>query len=589
MKFYKVLAAAALTLGAAAAQAQTITEPQLLWAKKFCSTNTATQSMNHAVARSTDGATYYIANSGSRTATEDIQFGDKVIGKGVYTSGNSDNYNMVLAKVANDGSCVWSAISAMGDFYNNEEWVAATADGGVLVANKFRVTLGQETLPVAIVDGLGDTTKIEWEQPAQGRNYIVALMKFASNGKLAWVRQANCDATASPKSTKGYISDGIDVYSLAVDDNQNIYVAGRFRQNVSFLNADGSFTAITPCNTAGWTDDSQTTNGDLFIAKFDADGYCQKTFVTIDSATYTAIKNLRIVGDEIYFDGFVKGRTINGAINPVHLGSIDLNVQNENNGILVGKLDLDLNVLNARLFSTSYAKSAYNTTAIDVIGSDVFLTGKGTFNINFGDIALDASSLSRDAYVVRLNSNLEPQAAARANVVQSGYMGAFVDRSNADKLYVFGHSLMGPLFIREYDRNTLSTEKSDWQLSSYAAAISPMLVVGDTAYIQSRFRNTVTLNESTSFTSSAFTAFAAAYKLPVKTATGINSVVAGKAATAVYGTKGAIVVNADEAATVRIFNITGAQVATVNAKAGTTTVSVPAGIYIANGTKVIVR
>ncbi len=59
--------------------------------------------------------------------------------------------------------------------------------------------------------------------------------------------------------------------------------------------------------------------------------------------------------------------------------------------------------------------------------------------------------------------------------------------------------------------------------------------------------------------------------------------------TTVYGTQGAIVVKAEKAATVRVYNITGALVASVNAQPGTTTVNLPAGIYVANGTKLIVR
>ncbi len=75
--------------------------------------------------------------------------------------------------------------------------------------------------------------------------------------------------------------------------------------------------------------------------------------------------------------------------------------------------------------------------------------------------------------------------------------------------------------------------------------------------------------------------------LEVDPSTGVSDLSA--AGVKVYGTVGALVVEADAAAQVNVYNMAGAVVARVNATAGTTRVALPQGIYVAARTKVVVK
>ena len=271
------------------------------------------------------------------------------------------------------------------------------------------------------------------------------------------------------------------------------------------------------------------------------------------------------------------------------LGGIDLGLKNANTALLVGVADLDLNVLNAKTFASEVSGSVYQTTALDVINDNIYLTGKTKCKLDLASGTMDASSTTRDGYLIKLNSELEPQGSVLNGINQSGFMGVVADRNDNDNIYVLGHKLMGALFMKKYDRNTLAYKDVEWDLTNNASAIFPMVASNDTLYALSRVRGTVKLiGDEISLSSSAFNALVAAFKLPVHTATAIEAVADGNAIN-VTATRGAISITTATPATVNVYNITGAMVASVKAAEGTTTVELPAGLYIAAGKKLIVR
>ncbi len=587
-KVYKLLAAALVALAPMAAMAQAATQPVALWGKVVSAPQKT--GMGYDLAVASDGSLYSLTSAGTMTDTEEIKFGDEVIGHGTTNSTTSGNNNLVLIKTDGNGNRLWSAYSTIGDIYSGCGWLAATSDGGVMMVVKFRHSNGRSEKP-AFVDGTGKTTELDWAPNASGRFYRMVMVRFSKDGAIEWTRMADVDTTPQAKaSTYSKLTpDGFDVYTAKIDGNQNLYVGGRFRMPISFQKADGSKVTLTPCNTKGWSGDPQTQNGDLFIAKFDANGNYLKSLVSTDSASYTAIKNVRIANDRLYFEGYFQGRTMNGAINPVKLGGIDLGLKNANTALLVGVADLDLNVLNAKTFASEVSGSVYQTTALDVINDNIYLTGKTKCKLDLASGTMDASANTRDGYLIKLNSELEPQGSVLNGINQSGFMGVVADRNDNDNIYVLGHKLMGALFMKKYDRNTLAYKDVEWDLTNNASAIFPMVASNDTLYALSRVRGTVKLiGDEISLSSSAFNALVAAFKLPVHTATAIEAVADGNAIN-VTATRGAISITTATPATVNVYNITGAMVASVKAAEGTTTVELPAGLYIAAGKKLIVR
>lgn len=73
----------------------------------------------------------------------------------------------------------------------------------------------------------------------------------------------------------------------------------------------------------------------------------------------------------------------------------------------------------------------------------------------------------------------------------------------------------------------------------------------------------------------------------VKTPSGIQT---GRAESlAVYGAQGVVCVSAPEATTVQVYAVTGQLVREAEVERGTTEITLPAGLYIVNGYKVVVR
>lgn len=586
-KVYKLLVAAMVALAPMAAMAQAATQPVALWGKVVSAPQKT--GMGYDLAVSTDGSLYSLTSAGTTADAEEIKFGTEVIGHGTTNNTASGNQNLVLIKTDGNGNRLWSAYSTVGDLYSGG-WLAATSDGGVMMVVKLRHSDGRPEKP-ALVDGTGKTTELDWTPNVAGRFYRMVMVRFSKDGAIEWTRMADVDTTPQPKATtySKLTPDGFDVYTAKIDDNQNLYVGGRFRMPISFQKADGSKVTLTPCNTKDWTGDSQTQNGDLFIAKFDANGNYLKSLVTTDSASYTAIKNVRIVNDRLYFEGYFQGRTMGGAVNPVKLGGIDLGLKNANTALLVGVADLDLNVLNAKAFASETSGSVYQSTALDVVDGNIYLTGKTKSKLDLASGTMDATATTRDGYLIKLNSDLEPQGSVLNGKNQSGFMGIVADRNDNDNIYVLGHNLMGALFMKKYDRNTLAYKDTEWDLTNNASTIFPMVASNDTLFVLSRVRGTVKLiGDEISLSSASFNAFVAAFKLPVHTATAIETVADGNAIN-VTATSGAISITTATPATVNVYNITGAMVASVKAAAGTTTVELPAGLYIAAGKKLIVR
>jgi hypothetical protein len=152
-----------------------------------------------------------------------------IFGSDTLTNAGSSTADIFLAKYDANGNVLW-AKSAGGIFSENARSVATDASGNILLAGGFQsssITFGSTTLTNA--------------NPGVENIFIA---KYDGNGNALWA-----------KSAGGTSSDW--AYSIATDTNGNAYVAG------SFDSPSLTFGSTTLTNAGG---------GDVFIAKYDANG-----------------------------------------------------------------------------------------------------------------------------------------------------------------------------------------------------------------------------------------------------------------------------------------------------------------------------
>ena len=270
---------------------------------------------------------------------------------------------------------------------------------------------------------------------------------------------------------------------------------------------------------------------------------------------------------------------------------------------LVAELDENLNVKWSRLFKGSEnAKS--NSTGIlqymhlNKIDDDLWLTGMGQYTLSNedGTKKLEMKGTNNQAFIIRLNAEdgewINAVSALKDYTTAiTGYFELFGSETDKSKVWVYGYNFGADgVFLREYNKD-LTTDK-DTQVKLMSGAMPTAFasaVDGDKLYIVARGRGDIKLTGlDQTFSVSKFASMYACFKLPFKTYTAVDDVTA-KAEAKIYGTQGTLHVVAEQAATVNVYNLTGSLVAKLNVVAGDNTVALPAGIYIANGQKVVVR
>lgn len=602
-KIFTLVAVALASMGMlATAQTNDVTA---VWGKTMVAsygTSRAGTSMGGDVAVSKDAAVF-LGSVGTYSDTDVLKFGDTEIGKGTnYTgSSTSGNETVCLTETDRDGNVKWNVYSTNGELMTNSNKVAIADDGSVYATFMLRHTESRGTETPGFVDATGKETKLaEWNcisstDNKEHRYYKVLVMKVSAEGKIQWIREIVGDHTPVAGSSASVNGSPVYVYGMAVSDDA-VYVSGRATAKTEFVKADGTKLTLTPRNTNGWNGDSQTTVGDLYVAKLDKNGYAQKLFTTTGVVDFETSAILDLEGSHLKLLASVKGVD----------SSTDYKVGNATYtvpkyaSLLVADLDEDLNVNWSRLYKGGEPKKKgqgiLQYMHMNKIGDDLWISGMGQYNLSNedGTKTMTMTGTLNEGFVLRLNANTgewinSTVACKDFDSAITGYMGVFGDESS-DDLWVYGYNFKNDgVFIRKYNKD-LTTDKVQVKLLSglmptaYNAAAD-----GDRLYIVARGRGALGFYGKTETTQAdKYSAVYACYKLPFKVATVVDNVVA-KAEAKIYGAQGTLHVVAEQAATVNVYNLTGSLVAKLNVVAGDNTVALPAGIYIANGQKVVVR
>lgn len=604
MKKIFTLAAVALASMSMLATAQTAEWGKVLTANYADRDGT---SMTESLAVTSDGVVW-LGHVGSYSDKDDLKLGDTVIGKGtVYTgTSSSGNETFTMTKTDKSGNVKWSIYSTNGEIYSNNDWVKVGKDGSIYAAFLMRHTDSRGTETPGFVDATGNETKLaDWNcissiDNIEHRYFKALLMKVSAAGAIQWIREVYADPSPIAGSSAKVNGLPIYVYDLAVTDNA-IYMAGRFTALTKFTKADGTTIDLTPHNVVGWNGDSQQSVGDMYVTKFDLNGYAEKTLTTTGVVACETMQKLCVKDGKFYLFSSVKSAK-NSICKDYKIGDKTYEVPSYVSA-LVAELDENLNVKWSRLFKGS-ENAKPNSTGIlqymhlNKIDDDLWVTGMGQYTLSNedGTKKLEMNGTNNQAFIIRLNAEdgewINAVSALKDyKTAITGYFELFGSETDKSKVWVYGYNFgTDGVFLREYNKD-LTTDK-DTQVKLMSGAMPTAFasaVDGDKLYIVARGRGDIKLTGlDQSFSVSKFAAMYACFKLPFNIYTAVDNV-AAKAEAKIYGTQGTLHVVAEEATTVNVYNLTGSLVAKLSVVAGDNTVALPAGIYIANGQKVVVR
>ena len=364
-----------------------------------------------------------------------------------------------MVKTDRDGNFQWVVYSTSGEFSDGR--VAAAPDGGIYVATKVRHTDNMRTSNILITDATGITTTFAWQLASEedSRYNRGLLMKIGANGALQWLRPIDVSTAAQPGATGNYAKgtfDAISIEDIIVDDSNNCYVAGRYANPMSLYRADGSALSLTPHNTTGWNGDTQETRGDLFVAKFDNNGYIIDAFTTQGHSGAESMTKLAWNGDKIVLSSFVKGIS---ASDYITVGTDTYSTPDGNQSILLACLNKQLQPQWSRFYRGSLTNK--NKTSImqwndlQVAGNSIILNGMGNFTLDNGSGGtLATQNASREGFVIKFEAatgawqagttsmeafpTINPRGTEVPNSAINGWIGCF--EAQDDNLYVCGYN-----------------------------------------------------------------------------------------------------------------------------------------------------
>ncbi len=601
--------------------------PEAAWGKTFYGkTKSSNQAQNNAIA--SDGGIYWHLVGGSVHDERDVYFNNELLFSGADydPNGTSVNNNFCLMKTDRSGDLLWKLYSTTCDWATNQGRVAATSDGGAVFTGKIRSTDDGGTgdflwNDITLVDGQNSIHRYTWNHTESDsrRFYQVIVGRVDANGKLLWVKFLQADRSPVPAATGNYAtftSEAIDCPALAVDNDDNIYIGGNFRQKIEIETGDQSV-VLNPHNISKWNGDPQSHAGDMYLIKLDGSNgtYIKHAVTSVVSGDPQCENIQQLVWENgmLYAQGVIYG---DGS-------TLDLNgKQFTNSGtfspILVS-MDSSLTPhwITSLKGETVKSKYGFQNCGISKTNNTLWFSGMFNGKVSYSDAVYfesDAATPSvREGFLAKFDATTGemlkgvssrasyPTTLGAAYKSLAGYFQPLQNPNEKDKVYVYGYSMINTLgvFLRTYNTETLESDPStEWSLvqggqmpTCQSISYSPE---DAKIYITARGRNndfklmggsTVPVPEN-----QVWAVLLAGYDMPAEfKSVGVATTISdNRMPVKIYGCNGILtIINNDKDAKINIYTVTGNLAASLDAPYGTTTVHLPKGIYIANGQKIV--
>ena len=513
-------------------------------------------------------------SKGNDNSLNFVNFGSQEkVAFGAPNKATSGNDNLLLTKVNADGTAAWHVYSKQGRVANAS--AATTSDGGVVVAavTSFTAFNAKEATDIPansildIVDADNHTTTIE-KAFAGSAVYDIVVLKISADGHLNWFKHFAADDASSLTA------------KIAVDNADNIYIGGQHAKTLSFgENAVAARSAKS-----------------LYLVKLDNAGNFVKSFDISGTDAEDYIDAVTFAEGKIFVAGRVKAKAEG---NTIAFADITL-APTTFDDVFAAAFSTDLVPVWASIANSVVASDGKHTSqvkGIDVSEGFVLVSGlvKGGYKAAGATDAVTMSSGTKLEGMV-IGFSVADGALSKGVCVSEGISGLYSATIKGNKIYAFGYNIANAdkqgSSLFEFDgenanENVIATTNepasAGYPTTFYAKFVNSSLLAG----VRAKGKGINVLGNVYDYTNQKdFTATVMSINL--KDVLGGISTTETADDARIWAVSGAVKISVASPTSVAVYNVAG-QIVAKRIVTDETTIALPAGFYIVNGKKVVVK
>lgn len=513
-------------------------------------------------------------SKGNDNSLNFVNFGSQEkVAFGAPNKATSGNDNLLLTKVNADGTAAWHVYSKQGRVANAS--AATTSDGGVVVAavTSFTAFNAKEATDIPansildIVDADNHTTTIEKAFDGSAV-YDIVVLKISADGHLDWFKHFAADDASSLTA------------KIAVDNADNIYIGGQHAKTLSFgENAVAARSAKS-----------------LYLVKLDNAGNFVKSFDISGTDAEDYIDAVTFADGKIFVAGRVKAKAEG---NTIAFADITL-APTTFDDVFAAAFSTDLVPVWASIANSVAASDGKHTSqvkGIDVSEGFVLVSGlvKGGYTAAGATDAVTMSSGTKLEGMV-IGFSIADGALSKGVCVSEGISGLYSATIKGNKIYAFGYNIANAdkqgSSLFEFDgenanENVIATTNepasAGYPTTFYAKFVNSSLLAG----VRAKGKGINVLGNVYDYTNQKdFTATVMSINL--KDVFGGISTTETADDARIWAVSGAVKISVASPTSVAVYNVAG-QIVAKRIVTDETTIALPAGFYIANGKKVVVK
>lgn len=513
-------------------------------------------------------------SKGNDNSLNFVNFGSQEkVAFGAPNKATSGNDNLLLTKVNADGTAAWHVYSKQGRVANAS--AATTSDGGVVVAavTSFTAFNAKEATDIPansildIVDADNHTTTIE-KAFAGSAVYDIVVLKISADGHLDWFKHFAADDASSLTA------------KIAVDNADNIYIGGQHAKTLSFgENAVAARSAKS-----------------LYLVKLDNAGNFVKSFDISGTDAEDYIDAVTFADGKIFVAGRVKAKAEG---NTIAFADITL-APTTFDDVFAAAFSTDLVPVWASIANSVAASDGKHTSqvkGIDVSEGFVLVSGlvKGGYTAAGATDAVTMSSGTKLEGMV-IGFSIADGALSKGVCVSEGISGLYSATIKGNKIYAFGYNIANAdkqgSSLFEFDgenanENVIATTNepasAGYPTTFYAKFAGSSLLAG----VRAKGKGVNVLGNVYDYTNQKdFTATVMSINL--KDILGGISTTETADDARIWAVSGAVKISVASPTAVAVYNVAG-QIVAKRIVTDETTIALPAGFYIVNGKKVVVK